>query len=204
MAKTLRQISVWAHGGCPAGGSGAAGPEPGRLPPSPGGSQRGPRPPPSSLPPPPARNARHGDSCRRGSALGFPSRGTGSILPFASGLCTPAAGALACRGQALTQPRRLCYPAGFLSRGLQPVESSDCLPPNPLNADYGRLCLRCQAAGAVGQSQLCAPTAPLVLGTGAMPRREGCKRRARNPFDFRPSAAPKRPDKVLTAYGALP
>lgn len=39
-----------------------------------------------------------------------------------------------------------CSPAGFLSRGLQPVESSDCLPLYSLNADYGRLCLHCQAA----------------------------------------------------------
>lgn len=37
-------------------------------------------------------------------------------------------------------------PVGFLARGLQPGESSDCLPLCSLNADHGRLCLHCQAA----------------------------------------------------------
>lgn len=90
------------------------GTEPQRL--SRAGSPRAPRGAPrgarraSSLPAPPAKNTQHGHSCRRCSGLGSPSRGTGPILPFVRGLCTPAAGSLACRGQALTQPRRLCCP----------------------------------------------------------------------------------------------
>ena len=59
--------------------------------------------PPPALPPSPANPLpRRGQSCRRCSSHGSPSRGTGPILPVAGGLCRPPARReRACPGAAL-------------------------------------------------------------------------------------------------------
>lgn len=185
--KSSRDFPPLPTGGCPGGGSrprSAASPRSLRAAPrTPAGLPRAASPPPSPTDkkPPKTQNPAAAKVAAGAQVAVLRRGGTGPILPFAGGLRArggrPQPGRGVFRRQRPGSPAApgAALPAGagsspakFPARRLQASGGSACLalyffkrqPRQCLPALPG-----CQAAGAAEQIQLCAPTAPLLLGT---------------------------------------